>query len=32
MEEVGIMEFGREDIVRNPLIIKIEEIFEKHMG
>lgn len=28
MEEFGIMEFNREDIVRNPLIIKIEETFE----
>ena len=28
MEEIGIMEFRREDIVRNPLIIKIEEVFE----
>lgn len=28
MEEVGVMEFSKEDIVRNPLIIKIEEIFE----
>jgi hypothetical protein len=30
MEEIGIMEFHREDIVRNPLIIKIEETFEKN--
>jgi phosphate starvation-inducible PhoH-like protein len=30
VEEIGIMEFQREDIVRNPLIIKIEEIFEKN--
>ena len=30
MEEIGIMEFHKEDIVRNPLIIKIEEIFEKN--
>ena len=28
-EEIGVMEFGREDIVRNPLIIKIEEVFDK---
>lgn len=26
--EIGIMEFTKEDIVRHPLIIKIEEIFE----
>jgi phosphate starvation-inducible protein PhoH len=26
--EIGIMEFSKEDIVRHPLIIKIEEIFE----
>ena len=30
MEEIGIMEFHKEDIVRNPLIIKIEETFEKN--
>ena len=30
MEEIGIMEFTKEDIVRNPLIIKIEETFEKN--
>ena len=30
VDEIGIMEFHREDIVRNPLIIKIEEIFEKN--
>lgn len=28
-EEIGVMEFEREDIVRNPLIIKIEEIFDE---
>ena len=27
-EEIAVMEFSREDIVRNPLIIKIEEIFD----
>ncbi len=26
--EIGVMEFSREDIVRNPLIIKIEEVFD----
>ena len=26
---IGVMEFGREDIVRNPIIIKIEEIFDE---
>jgi phosphate starvation-inducible PhoH-like protein len=30
VDEIGIMEFHREDIVRNPLIIKIEEIFENN--
>ncbi len=30
IEEIGIMEFHREDIVRNPLIIKIEEVFERN--
>jgi len=30
MEEIGIMEFHKEDIVRHPLIIKIEETFEKN--
>ena len=29
--EIGIMEFRKEDIVRNPLIIKIEEVFERNM-
>ena len=29
--EIGILEFCREDIVRNPLIIKIEEIFDQNM-
>jgi phosphate starvation-inducible PhoH-like protein len=28
--EIGVMEFAREDIVRNPLIIKIEEIFDEN--
>jgi phosphate starvation-inducible PhoH-like protein len=32
VNEIGIMEFYREDIVRNPLIIKIEEIFENHIN
>lgn len=30
VEEIGVMEFLREDIVRNPLIIKIEDIFESN--
>ena len=30
IEEIGIMEFQRNDIVRNPLIIKIEEVFERN--
>jgi phosphate starvation-inducible PhoH-like protein len=29
-DEIGVMEFAREDIVRNPLIIKIEEIFDEN--
>jgi phosphate starvation-inducible PhoH-like protein len=29
-EEIGVMEFERSDIVRNPLIIKIEEIFDEN--
>lgn len=29
VEEIGVVEFTREDIVRNPLIIKIDEIFDK---
>jgi phosphate starvation-inducible PhoH-like protein len=28
VNDIGVVEFGREDIVRNPLIIKIEEIFD----
>jgi phosphate starvation-inducible PhoH-like protein len=31
VSEIGVMEFHREDIVRHPLIIKIEEIFDDHM-
>lgn len=31
VSEIGIVEFRKEDIVRNPLIIKIEEIFEKNI-
>jgi phosphate starvation-inducible PhoH-like protein len=30
VEEIGITEFRKEDIVRNPLIIKIEEIFDSN--
>lgn len=30
VDEIGITEFHKEDIVRNPLIIKIEEIFDKN--
>jgi phosphate starvation-inducible PhoH-like protein len=30
LEEIGIVEFLREDIVRNPLIIKIETIFDEN--
>ena len=30
VREIGIMEFQRDDIVRHPLIIKIEDIFESH--
>jgi phosphate starvation-inducible PhoH-like protein len=30
IEEIGIMEFQKEDIVRNPLIIKIEEVFDNN--
>jgi phosphate starvation-inducible PhoH-like protein len=30
VEEIGVMEFLREDIVRHPLIIKIEDIFESN--
>ena len=29
-QEIGVMEFERSDIVRNPLIIKIEEIFDEN--
>jgi phosphate starvation-inducible PhoH-like protein len=29
-EEIGVMEFERQDIVRNPLIIKMEEIFDEN--
>ena len=29
-EEIGVMEFERADIVRNPLIIKIEELFDEN--
>jgi phosphate starvation-inducible PhoH-like protein len=29
VDEIGVIEFSREDIVRNPLIIKIDEIFDK---
>jgi phosphate starvation-inducible protein PhoH len=28
--EIGVVEFRKEDIVRHPLIVKIEEIFEKN--
>lgn len=28
--EIGVLEFRKEDIVRHPLIVKIEEIFEKN--
>jgi phosphate starvation-inducible PhoH-like protein len=31
VSEIGVMEFHREDIVRHPLIIKIEEIFDDHI-
>ena len=30
VEEIGVVEFLREDIVRNPLIIKIETIFDQN--
>jgi phosphate starvation-inducible PhoH-like protein len=29
VDDIGVVEFGRSDIVRNPLIIKIEEIFDE---
>lgn len=29
-EEIGVIEFAREDIVRNPIIIKIEQIFDDY--
>jgi len=29
-DEIGVIEFAREDIVRNPIIIKIEQIFDDY--